>query len=74
MISTSLHQHSGSWELFIAQFQLNMLSTSLITIALVGTTKAFTPPGFEPVSSANLTVAFGNTLAIDGVDLPKSGL
>jgi len=51
-----------------------MLSTSLVVIALAGAGTAFTPSGFEPASTANLTVAFGNILAVNGVDLQKDGL
>ncbi|TVY81851.1 Protein FLOWERING LOCUS T [Lachnellula suecica] len=49
-----------------------MLSSSLIAVAFAGAATAFTPVGFEPASTNNLTVAFGNTLAINGVNLPKA--
>jgi hypothetical protein len=50
-----------------------MFSSSLIAVALAGVAAAFTPPGFEPASSNNLTVAFGSVLAVNGVDIPKAG-
>lgn len=50
-----------------------MLCEVLITVALAGAAAAFTPTGFKPASSKNLTVAFGNTLAVNGVDIPKAG-
>jgi hypothetical protein len=50
-----------------------MFFSSLIAVALAGVATAFTPPGFEPASSNNLTVAFGNVLAVNGVDIPKAG-
>ena len=50
-----------------------MLYETLITVALAGAAVAFTPAGFEPASKKNLTVAFGNTLAVNGVDIPKAG-
>jgi hypothetical protein len=50
-----------------------MFTNVLITVALAGAACAFTPPGFEPASSNNLTVAFGNVLAVNGVDIPKAG-
>ncbi|TVY91211.1 hypothetical protein LAWI1_G002291 [Lachnellula willkommii] len=49
-----------------------MRSSTSITLALVGITTAFTPVGFQPASTNNLTVAFGNTLAVNGVNLPKA--
>ena len=50
-----------------------MFSKILITVSLAGAVTAFTPAGFEPASSKNLTVAFGNVLAVNGVDIPKAG-
>jgi hypothetical protein len=50
-----------------------MFSKILITVSLAGAVAAFTPPGFEPASSNNLAVAFGNVLAVNGVDIPKAG-
>jgi hypothetical protein len=50
-----------------------MLSKIILTLALVATSSAKTPDGFEPASDQPLIVAFGNTLATDGVDLPKAG-
>jgi len=49
-----------------------MFSKLLLASALAGAVAAFTPPGFEPASSNNLTVAFGNTLAVNGVNLPRA--
>lgn len=46
---------------------------STILIALVAGASAFTPPSFEPASTTNLTVAFGNTLAVNGVDVLRGG-
>lgn len=53
-----------------------MFSTPFITVVLAGaaTVLAFTPPGFQPASTSNLTVAFGNTLALNGIDIPKAGV
>ena len=45
----------------------------LIAVALAGAATAFTPAGFQPASTGNLTVAFGNTLAINGANIPKAG-
>lgn len=50
-----------------------MFCNVLITAALAGAVAAFTPPGFEPASANNLTVTFGNVLAVNGVDIPKAG-
>ena len=50
-----------------------MRSSPCVVLALAGVATAFTPPGFQPASTNNLTVAFGNTLAINGVNLPKAG-
>ncbi|TVY19628.1 hypothetical protein LARI1_G003338 [Lachnellula arida] len=49
-----------------------MRSSTSITLALAGIATAFTPVGFQPASTNNLTVAFGNTLAVNGVNLPKA--
>lgn len=53
-----------------------MFSTSFIAVVVAGaaTVIAFTPPGFQPASTSNLTVAFGNTLALNGIDIPKAGM
>lgn len=51
-----------------------MLSTQFTAVALAGAAIAFTPPGFQPESKSDLAVAFGNTLAINGVDVPKAGM
>lgn len=60
--------------LFVLDSGLNSVQFFVnIPIALAGAVTAFTPAGFQPASTANLTVAFGNTLAINGVDLPKAG-
>ena len=40
-----------------------MLSKSLLAVAFAGAATAVTPTGFQPVSNADLIVAFGNTLA-----------
>ncbi|TVY37791.1 hypothetical protein LOCC1_G005446 [Lachnellula occidentalis] len=49
-----------------------MRSSPSLIITLAGVVSAFTPVGFQPASTNNLTVAFGNTLAINGVNLPKA--
>ncbi|TVY41697.1 hypothetical protein LSUB1_G003164 [Lachnellula subtilissima] len=49
-----------------------MQSSPSIILALAGVATAFTPAGFQPASTNNLTVAFGNTLAINGVNLPQA--
>jgi hypothetical protein len=48
-------------------------SIIVVAIAFAGAAIAFTPPGFEPASTNNLTVVFGNVLAINGKDIPKAG-
>jgi hypothetical protein len=50
-----------------------MFSPSLLLVVLAGAATAFTPPGFEPASANNLTVVFGNTLAVNGKEILKSG-
>lgn len=49
-----------------------MLSNIIAAVALAGAAIAFTPPGFQPASTNNLTVAFGNVLAVNGKDIPKA--
>lgn len=49
----------------------NMLTTSILAVALAGVATAVTPSGFTPASTKDLFVSFGNTLAVNGVDLPK---
>jgi len=49
-----------------------MRSSPCVVLALAGVATAFTPPGFQPASTNNLTVAFGDTLAINGVNFPKA--
>jgi hypothetical protein len=50
-----------------------MFSPSFILVVLAGAATAFTPPGFEPASTNNLTVVFENTLAVNGKNIPKIG-
>jgi len=50
-----------------------MLSSSLIAVAFAGVATAVTPSGFKPQSTKDIFVSFGNTLAVNGVDLPKAG-
>ena len=49
-----------------------MSKTTLASILLACVASAGTPPNFSPSSSSDLTVAFGNILAVDGVDIPKA--
>ncbi|KAH8751712.1 phosphatidylethanolamine-binding protein [Hyaloscypha sp. PMI_1271] len=49
-----------------------MFSSSLLLVVLAGAATAFTPAGFEPASSNNLTVVFGNTLATNGKNILKA--
>ncbi|CZR60256.1 uncharacterized protein PAC_10152 [Phialocephala subalpina] len=49
-----------------------MLSSTFIAVALAGAAIAFTPSGFQPASTQNMTVAFGNTLAINGKEMQKA--
>lgn len=51
-----------------------MVSSIFTMLALAGSALAFTPAGFEPASKGNLTVAYGNTLAIDGKEIQKAGM
>jgi phosphatidylethanolamine-binding protein len=46
---------------------------SSVLVVLAGAATAFTPAGFEPASSNNLTVVFGNTLATNGKNILKAG-
>jgi hypothetical protein len=57
----------------LSEHTLTIYTSTLIAIALAGVASAFTPPGIEPSSLQNLRVAFGDTLAVYGVDLPKAG-
>lgn len=50
-----------------------MLSSSILAVALAGAAIAITPSGFQPSSTQNMTVAFGNTLAINGKEMQKAG-
>ncbi|RAL58364.1 hypothetical protein DID88_006044 [Monilinia fructigena] len=45
---------------------------SLFAVALAGRASAFTPSGFEPASSENLTVAYGSKLAINGIQMLRA--
>ncbi|KAH7378124.1 phosphatidylethanolamine-binding protein [Cadophora sp. MPI-SDFR-AT-0126] len=49
-----------------------MLSKSLLAVAFAGAATAVTPTGFQPVSNADLIVAFGNTLALNGKAMTKA--
>ncbi|KAI9049661.1 hypothetical protein LZ554_006686 [Drepanopeziza brunnea f. sp. 'monogermtubi'] len=49
-----------------------MLSQILIAVALAGAATAVTPSGFQPASTTDLVVAFGNTLAVNGKMLTKA--
>lgn len=50
-----------------------MFSSSIVAVALAGAAIAITPPGFQPSSTKDMTVAFGNVLAINGKNMLKSG-
>jgi hypothetical protein len=50
-----------------------MFSSLLLFVVIAGATIAFTPAGFQPASSNNLTVVFGNTLAVNGKNILKAG-
>ncbi|RAL59582.1 hypothetical protein DID88_006575 [Monilinia fructigena] len=45
---------------------------SFFAVALAGRASAFTPSGFEPASSENLTVAYGSKLAINGIQMLRA--
>ncbi|QSZ37779.1 hypothetical protein DSL72_008878 [Monilinia vaccinii-corymbosi] len=45
---------------------------SLFAVALAGRASAFTPPGFEPASNKNLTVAYASKLAINGIQVLRA--
>lgn len=47
--------------------------TSLLTVALAGGASAFTPSGFEPATTNNLTVAYGSKLAMNGIQVLRAG-
>jgi hypothetical protein len=49
-----------------------MLSSYLFALAIAGTATAATPKAFEPASTNDLTVAFGTTLATNGVNIPRA--
>lgn len=51
-----------------------MLFEYVIAVALAGAATAATPPGFQPSSNADLIVAFGNTLALNGKMMTKAGM
>lgn len=46
---------------------------SVLTVALAGGASAFTPPGFEPSSTNDLTVAYGSKLATNGIQMLRAG-
>jgi len=48
-----------------------MRSTQLLAAVFASVVSAATPPGFQPSSDQELTIAFGNTLATAGTNLPK---
>lgn len=50
-----------------------MISSSILAVALAGAAIAFTPSGFTPSSTQNMSVIFGNTLAINGKEMQKAG-
>lgn len=50
-----------------------MFSSFLITVCLAGAATAFTPAGFQPSSTNDLAVVFGNTAAMNGVNMPQAG-
>lgn len=50
-----------------------MFFSSIIAVALAGAATAFTPAGFLPSTTQNLTVVFGDTLAINGKEMQKAG-
>jgi hypothetical protein len=54
-------------------FSAAIMFSSLLFVMLAGAVIAFTPAGFQPASSNNLTVVFGNTLAINGKNILKAG-
>ncbi|KAF7944509.1 hypothetical protein EAE96_010900 [Botrytis aclada] len=45
---------------------------SVLTVALAGGASAFTPPGFEPSSTNDLTVAYGSKLATNGIQMLRA--
>ncbi|KAH8682870.1 phosphatidylethanolamine-binding protein [Tricladium varicosporioides] len=47
------------------------ISSVLLAVALAGVANAVTPSGFQPSSTSDLVVAFGNTLATNGKNLPR---
>ncbi|KUJ11484.1 uncharacterized protein LY89DRAFT_722631 [Mollisia scopiformis] len=49
-----------------------MLSSTILAVALAGAAIAFTPSGFQPSSTQNMTVVFGNTLAVNGKEMQKA--
>ncbi|KAB8291656.1 hypothetical protein EYC80_006456 [Monilinia laxa] len=46
--------------------------SSFLAVALAGGASAFTPSGFEPASSENLTVAYGSKLAVNGIQMLRA--
>lgn len=50
-----------------------MYSSTILAVALAGAAIAITPSGFTPSSSQDMTVAFGNTLAVNGKEMQKEG-
>ncbi|KAI9650386.1 hypothetical protein NHQ30_000400 [Ciborinia camelliae] len=46
--------------------------TPLLAVALAGGASAFTPSGFEPASTNNLTVAYGSKLAMNGIQVLRA--
>ncbi|THV44683.1 hypothetical protein BGAL_0595g00030 [Botrytis galanthina] len=45
---------------------------SVLTVALAGGASAFTPSGFEPSSTNDLTVAYGSKLATNGIQMLRA--
>ncbi|KAM3073381.1 hypothetical protein ACMFMG_004718 [Clarireedia jacksonii] len=46
--------------------------SALLAMTLAGGASAFTPAGFQPASSNNLTVAYGNKLAMNGQQILRA--
>ncbi|ESZ89758.1 hypothetical protein SBOR_9858 [Sclerotinia borealis F-4128] len=46
--------------------------TSFLAVALAGGASAFTPSGFTPASTNNLTVAYGSKLAMNGIQVLRA--
>lgn len=52
--------------------KLKMHAVLIFALSFAAVVPAATPPGFAPSSTGELTITYGNTLTVGGIDIPKS--